>query len=92
MGLPVDPHLEFLPCAEPAQKVQDCAALVSRQPVDVGSEVAIDVDALRFVTRWVRTTGCDAVKVDLAGFLAAYPRIIPAIDMIARMRRGQPFE
>src|SRR5215813_12449346 len=48
VGLPAEPHLEFLAGAELAQKVEDGAALVSRQPVDVGGEVAIDVQRLAF--------------------------------------------
>src|SRR5207249_12330128 len=46
LGFPAKPHLEFLPCAELAQKVQDCAALFSSQAVNMGGELAIDVQRL----------------------------------------------
>src|SRR3982074_2451005 len=36
MGLPGEPHLEFLPRAVLAQKLEDRAAFFSRQPIDVG--------------------------------------------------------
>src|SRR6516225_11788910 len=44
--LPVEPHLEFLTRAELAQKVQERAPLLSRQLVDVGGELAVDVERL----------------------------------------------
>src|SRR5262245_40024463 len=92
MGLPAEPHLEFLPCAELAQIIQNCAAFVSRQPVDMGGEVAIDVERFALCHRMGANDRVRCRRVDLAGFLAAYPGIVPAIDMIARMRCGQPFE
>ena len=60
MGLPAEPHLEFLPRAELTEKVQDRSALLFRQPVDMGGEFPLTYSALRFVTGWVRTIGCDA--------------------------------
>src|SRR5215470_2455877 len=44
MRLPAEPALEFLPGAEFAQKLEDSAAFFSRQLVDVGGEVAVDIE------------------------------------------------
>ena len=60
MGLPAEPDLEFLARAVLAQIVQDRTALLWCKPIDMGGEVAIDEQRLRFVTGCVRTTGCDA--------------------------------
>jgi len=46
MGLPAEPHLKFLPCAELTQKFQYRFALFFRQPVDMGGEFAVDVQRL----------------------------------------------
>src|SRR5436190_23603124 len=48
MRLPAEPALEFLPGSKLAQKVEDRAAFFSRQLVDVGGEVAVDIKRLAF--------------------------------------------
>src|SRR5260370_35671973 len=92
VGLPAEPHLEFLPRAELAQEGEDRAALVSRQSVDMGGEVAVDVERLALRHRMGANDRMRCARVDLAAFGEAHQRVVPAIDMVARMRRGQPFE
>src|SRR5262245_56626609 len=46
MGLPAEADLEFLARAVLAQKPEDRAALLSRQPIDMGGEMAVDEQRL----------------------------------------------
>ena len=92
MRLPAEPHLEFLARAELAQEIQDRAALFSRQPVDVRGEVAVDVERLALGHRMGAHDRMRRARIDLAGFLQPHQRIVAAIDVVAGMRRGQPFE
>src|SRR6185436_70066 len=68
MGLPAEPHLEFLPGAELAQEIQDRAALFSRQAVDVSGEFAVDVQRLPLRHRVGANDRMRCLRVDLAGF------------------------
>src|SRR4029434_11047815 len=92
MGLPAEPYLEFLPGAELAQKVQDCAAFVSRQPIDMGGELAIAVQRLALCHRMGANNRLRCLRVDLAAFGDAHQRVVPTIDVVARMSRRQLYE
>src|SRR5260221_3200786 len=60
VGPPAKPHLKFRPGAVLEQIVQDGAALLFGKPVDMGGKSLIN-SALRLLTGWVRTMGCDAL-------------------------------
>src|SRR5215467_3249893 len=92
MGLPAEPHLEFLPRTELAQKAQDCLAFVSRQPIDMGGELAIDVQRLALCHWMGANNRMRCLRVDLTAFGDTHQRVVPTIDVVARMRRCQPFE
>src|SRR6516162_1267447 len=79
--LPTEPHLEFLARAELAQKVQDRAPLLSRQLVDVGGELAVDVERLAPGYGVGANNGMRGFRVDLAGLEDAHECIVPAIDV-----------
>src|SRR5262249_20943553 len=88
-GLPAEPHLEFLPGAELAQKVQARAALLSRQPIDMGGELAIDVQRLALCHRMGANNRMRCFRVDLTAFGDTHQRVVPTIDVVARMSRRQ---
>src|SRR6516162_8119960 len=84
MGLPAEPHLEFLPCAELAQKAQDCPAFVSRQPIDMGGELAIDVQRLALCHWMGANNRMRCLRVDLTAFGDTHQRVVSTIDVVAR--------
>src|SRR5262245_59531841 len=68
MLLPAEADLEFLARAVLAQKLEDRAALVSRQPVDMGGEMSVDEQRLALghgmgANDWMRRRGEDLVTV-----------------------------
>src|SRR5262249_12964160 len=87
MGLPAEPHLEFLPCAELAQKAQDCAAFVSRQPIDMGGELTIDVQRLALCHWMGANNPMRCIRVDLAAFGDSQQRVVSTIDVVGGMSR-----
>src|SRR5215831_11423529 len=92
MRLPTEPALEFLPGAELAQKIEDRTAFLSWQLIDVGGEVAVDIECLAFCHRMRAYDRVRCPRIDLAGLRQAHQRIVAAIDMVARMSRGQAVE
>src|SRR5215467_7128518 len=92
MRLPAEPALEFLPGTKLAEKVEDGTAFVSRQLVDVGGEVAIDIECFALCHRMRAHDRMRCPRIDLAGLSTAHQGIVAAIDMVARMGGGQPFE
>ena len=76
-------YLEFFPRAEFAQEVQNRASLFARQIVDVGREVAIDVECLAFRYGVDTNDRVRCPRIDLPSFFHPHQRIVAAIDMVA---------
>ena len=68
MRLPSESHLEFLPCAELAQKLQNSVTLFSRQSIDMGGEPAVDVERLALCHRMGANNRMRCLRIDLAAF------------------------
>src|SRR5262249_5073890 len=74
MGLPAEPHLDLLARAELAQKGQDRAALLPRQPVDMRGELAVDVERLAPGHRVGANDRMRCLRVGLAALGDAHQR------------------
>ncbi len=83
MGLPAKADLEFLARAEIAQKFKHRAALLSRQPLDMGRELAIDVKRFAFCHGVFANDGMRRFWVDLAGLGDTHQLIIAPVSVIA---------
>src|SRR2546423_13381678 len=86
MGLPGEPHLEFLPRAVLAQELEDRAALFSRQPVDMGGEVAVGEERLAPGHRGGANNRNQRMGADLVAVVATQQRIGSTIEVLARNR------
>src|SRR5215467_9764375 len=92
MRLPAEPHLKFFARAELAQKLQNRAALLARQSVDMRGEVAVDIERLALRHRMRANDGMRRPRINFARFGEAHQRIVSAIDVLAGVSRGQPFQ